>query len=104
MCAGTKSLLWKKKKGGDGGSWFLIFPFPMKKILSRAAPALVAASRGLRDGKAEVEQHFHLVVCQKEGKCFNLGTSKSHNKSVKLISETLYLALIGSNGLFLSQK
>lgn len=34
----------------------------MKTILSRVALALAAASRELRDGRAAMEQHFHLVV------------------------------------------
>lgn len=63
LCALEPNLCFGKK--GDRGFCFLIFRLPMKKSLSRVAPALAAASRGLRDGKAEMEQHFHLVVCKK---------------------------------------
>lgn len=49
-------------KKEDRGFWFLIFCFLESTILSRAALALAAASRGLEDVKAEMEQHFHLVV------------------------------------------
>lgn len=47
----------------DRGFWFLVFRFLTRKVLSRAALAPAAASIGLEDVKAEVEQHFHLVVC-----------------------------------------
>lgn len=37
-------------KKGDRGFWFLIFLFPMKKSLLRAASALAAAFRAFRAG------------------------------------------------------
>lgn len=50
-------------KKEDRGFWFLIFHFLTNKILSRAFLAVAAFSRDLEDVKADMEQHFHLVVC-----------------------------------------
>lgn len=54
------SALENRKTKASGSSSFASL---MNKILSRAALARAAASRGLEDVKVEMEQHFHLVVC-----------------------------------------
>jgi len=75
------SALEKKEKGGPRLLVPHLLPPQENKSLSRVAPALAAACRGLRGGKAEMEQHFHLVVLKKQGKPCDLGTSSHAAKA-----------------------